>query len=47
MKIEWLVANVTAVGSPERAEHAIWGVILAVRFVWPIQPVVVVLGATL
>ena len=30
MKIEWLVAGVTAVGSPDRAECAILGVMLAV-----------------
>ena len=29
MKIEWLVANATAVGSPDKAECAILGVILA------------------
>ena len=29
MKTEWLVADVTAVGSPNRAEHTILGVILA------------------
>ena len=29
MKIEWLVANVTAVGSLDRAEHAVLGVIVA------------------
>ena len=29
MKIEWLVTDVTDVGSPDRAEHAILGVILA------------------
>ena len=28
MKIEWLVADVTAVGSPDRVERAILGVIL-------------------
>ena len=28
VKIKWFVANVTAVGSPDRAEHAILGVIL-------------------
>ena len=28
MKIEWFVANLTAVGSLDRAEHAILGVIL-------------------
>ena len=32
MKIKWLVANVTAVGSPDRAERAILGLILAERF---------------
>ena len=32
MKIDWLVAIVTAVESPDRAEHTILGVILAVRF---------------
>ena len=32
MKLEWLVTNVTAVGSPDRAERAIFGVILAGRF---------------
>ena len=29
MKIEWLVIDVTVVGSPDRAERAILGVILA------------------
>ena len=29
MNIEWFVANLTAVGSPDRAERAILGVILA------------------
>ena len=32
MKIEWLVPDVTALGSPERTEGAILGVILARRF---------------
>ena len=32
MKIEWLVTDVTAVGSPDRAERAILGVILAGHF---------------
>ena len=32
MKIEWLIINVTAVGSPDRAERAILEVILAGRF---------------
>ena len=38
MKIKWFVVNVTAVGFPDGAEHAILGVILAVRFC-PIQTV--------
>ena len=33
MKIELFIADVTAVGSPDREEHAIWGVILAWHFV--------------
>ena len=32
MKIYWLVTNVTAVESSDRAEHAILGMILAGRF---------------
>ena len=32
MKMEWLVADVTAVGSPDRTECIILGVILAGRF---------------
>ena len=36
MKIRWFVTKVTAVGSPDRAERAILGVILAVFF-WAIQ----------
>ena len=34
MKIDWLVTNMTAVGSPGRGERAIWGggVILIGRF---------------
>ena len=32
MKIEWLLTDVTVVGSPDRAERAILGVILAWRF---------------
>ena len=31
MKIEWLVANVSAAGSPDRAERAILEVIFAGR----------------
>ena len=44
MKIKWFVNNVTAVGSPDRAEHAIMGMILAVRFFLPIQAVFAVGG---
>ena len=40
MKIKRLVADVTAVGSPERAERAILGVLLGVF--WSIQAVFVV-----
>ena len=42
MKIEWLVTNVTAVGSPDRAEHAILGVILAGQLFVPLQDTFVV-----
>ena len=42
-KKEWLVTDVTAVGSPHRAERAILGVILAGRFL-PIQAVFAVKG---
>ena len=45
VKIEWLVADVTAVGSLDRTEHAILGVILAGRgfgqsrsFLWSGEP---------
>ena len=31
MKIEWLATDVTAVGSPDIVEHAIFGVILVGR----------------
>ena len=41
MKIEWLVTDVTAVGSPDRTEHAILRVILAGRFFLPSQAVFV------
>ena len=41
MKIELLVAGVTAVGSPDRAERANFGVILARPFL-PIQAAFVV-----
>ena len=40
MKVVWLVANVTAVGSPDRAECDIVGVILG-NF-WPVQATFVV-----
>ena len=41
MKMEWLVTDVKAVGSPDRAERDILGVTLAGRFC-PIQVVFVV-----
>ena len=37
MKTEWLVAGVTAVRSPDRADRAFLGVIFAGPFFWPIQ----------
>ena len=42
IKIEWLATDVTAVGPPDRAKRAIFGVILAWRHVWPIQDIFVV-----
>ena len=42
MKTEWLVADVTAVGSIDRAERAILGVFVAGRVFWPIQVIFVV-----
>ena len=45
MKMEWLVADVTAIlVSPDRAERAILGVILAELFFSPIQAIFVVGG---
>ena len=48
MKIEWLVADMTAVGSLDRAERAILGVIVAGRvfdqfrtFLWSVSHIVV------
>ena len=41
MKIEWLVADVTAVGFPDRAERAILWMILAGLF-WAVQAIFVV-----
>ena len=38
MKTEWLVTNVTAVGSPDGAERAILGVILAGHFFGQFKP---------
>ena len=38
MKLKWLVADVTAVGSPDRAECAILGVILAGRCFGQFRP---------
>ena len=40
MKVEWLVTNVTAVGSADRAERDILGNILGIF--WPIQAAIVV-----
>ena len=42
MKKEWLVTNVTAVRFPDRAEHVILKVILAVHYFLPIKAVFVV-----
>ena len=42
MKIEWLVINARAIGSPGRAERAILGGIMAGRVFWPIQDIFVV-----
>ena len=40
MKTKWFVVNVTAVGSPDRAERAIFWVSLGIF--WPIQALFVV-----
>ena len=40
MTLEWLFADVTPVGSPDRAEHAGLGMILGVF--WPIQVIFVI-----
>ena len=45
MKIEWLVANVTPVRSPDRAERELFGIIL--EMLWPIQAFSYGRGATL
>ena len=42
MKIEWLVADVTAVCPPDRTECAMLGVILTGALFWQIQAVFVV-----
>ena len=42
LKIKWVIANVTAVGSPNRAERAILGRILAGALFWIVQAVFVV-----
>ena len=36
LKIAWLVTDVTAVGSPDRAERVIWGVDFDWTFRWQI-----------
>ena len=38
MKLEWLVIDVTAAGSPDRAEHTSVGLILAGRFFGQFRP---------
>ena len=38
MKIEWLVTNVTTVGSPDRTERAALGVILVERLFGRFRP---------
>ena len=42
MKTEWLVADVTAVGSIDIAERAILGVFMTGCVFWPIQVIFVV-----
>ena len=42
MKIEWFVADVTAVGFIDRAERAILGMFVAGRVFWPIEVIFVV-----
>ena len=42
MNMEWLVTNVTAVGFPRRAEHAILAVIFGSAFLWAIQTIFVI-----
>ena len=42
MKIEWLVTDVTAIGSPGRAECAMLGGDISPVCLWPIQAVFVV-----
>ena len=42
MKIEWFVADVTAVGSPDIVERAYFGGYFGWALFWPIQNVLVV-----
>ena len=42
MKLEWLITDMTAVVSLDRAGHAIFGVIVAGRVFWSIQDIFVV-----
>ena len=42
MKLKWFVADVSAPGSPDRADHAILEVLLAERCFLPIQAAFVV-----
>ena len=42
MKKEWLVTNATAIGSPGRAEHAVFGGDFGLACFWPIRDTFVV-----
>ena len=42
MKIEWLVIDVTAIGSPDRAEPDVLGGDFGFAFSWPIQALFIV-----
>ena len=42
MKIDWLVTDVTAIGSPDRADYAILGVSLAGRCFGQFRPFFVI-----
>ena len=42
MKIQWLVTDVTAIGPPGRAKHAIGGGDFGLARFWPIQDIFLV-----